>query len=180
MNSNFVSKSYTAGQLNSIVKKIRDQAGENGIELLLQGKLKIIVDDATTINCDTDPFIPSGWSIEEHRKGGQFKWNPSSIELFVSEEQQKKYIKGNKLRKILKDRGVLNANVLDYLLANPHLISEEWKGKWIFFWGTIYRSSDGCLCVRCLRWLVGRWRWDARWLDSDWYDVCPAALRASI
>ena len=38
----FASASYTAGQLNAMVKNIRDQAGENGPELLLRNKLIII------------------------------------------------------------------------------------------------------------------------------------------
>jgi hypothetical protein len=97
-----------------------------------------------------------------------------------SEPQKKgKRIDGNKLRKELKGKPIYNANLLDYLLANYHLIPEEWKSKYVFFWGTIYRDSDGDLYVRYLCWLVGRWRWGAAWLDDGWYGARPAAVPAS-
>lgn len=132
------------------------------------------------IDCDADPFIPDGWKVEEHQKGGQFKFDASQIELFLAEGQQNgKALEGNKLRKELAGKPVLNANLLDYLLAHPHLIPEEWKGKYVFFWGTIYRDSDGYLCVRCLRWNGDRWDWDYHWLGYGWLDDNLAALRAS-
>ena len=86
---------------------------------------------------------------------------------------------GNKLRKELANKDVLNANVLDYLLAHPELIPEEWKGKLIFFWGTIYRDSDGRLYVRYLRWGGSRWNSGYGWLDNGFYSGNPAASHAS-
>ena len=132
------------------------------------------------IDCDADPFIPNGWKVEEHQKGGAFKWNTSQVSLFLSEPQKRgRSIEGNKLRNTLKSEPVLNANVLDYLLAHPDLIPEDWKGKYVFFWGTIYRSSGGGLFVRCLFWGGGRWGWNCDWLDRGFGGDDPAALRAS-
>lgn len=141
------------------------------------------------VDCDADPFMPSGWSVEEHKKNGKLKLEmqgadlylgEKKIVLYLSKKQRKGVIGGNELRKELDDKPALNANVLDYLLANPHLIPEEWKGKVVFFWGTIYRGSVGGLCVRCLCFFGGGgWRSRCRWLDYDWHDNCPAALRAS-
>ena len=126
------------------------------------------------IDLDADPFVPNGWKVEEHRKGGQ---NASKVALYLSKGQQGgKVIDGNKLRKELADKSAFNANVLDYLLANPDLIPEEWKGKYVFFWGTVYRHSGGHLCVRCLCWDVGGWIWDGRWLGDHWYGRDPAAV----
>lgn len=88
-------------------------------------------------------------------------------------------IRGDKLREHLKSQPVFNANLLDYLLKNPTLIPEDWKGKLLFFWGTIYRCPDGNLCVRYLCWDGRRWGWDYHWLDNDWRSHCPAAVRAS-
>ncbi len=134
-----------------------------------------------TINCDTSPFTPEGWKVEYHKQDGQFVFDPTKVKLHLSPNQQNgKVIGGNQLRRELENEPVLNANVLDYLLAHPELIPEEWKGKYIFFWGTIYRHSSGNLCVRCLFFRGGGWGWDRSWLVSDWYDVSPAALRASI
>ncbi|MFI5260286.1 MAG: hypothetical protein ACHQU0_00630 [Candidatus Paceibacteria bacterium] len=131
------------------------------------------------IDCDASPYVPDGWKVEEHQKGGQFKFDASQIELYLSAAQKKGSIEGNKLRKELAGKLVLNANVLDYLLANPHLIPEEWKGKYVFFWGTVYRFSDGILFVRYLFWRGGRWLWGSYWLDNGWDGRDPAALRAS-
>ena len=129
------------------------------------------------IDCDADPFIPEGWTIEEHKKGGMFKFNPRDISLYLSKKQQKgNSIEGNKLRKELADQPVLNVNVLDGLLKHQELIPEEWKDKCIFFWGTIYRCSDGNLFVRCLYWYGSRWYWLYSWLGSDFYSGNPAAI----
>ena len=134
------------------------------------------------IDCDAQPFTPDGWSVEKHQKGGTFTWDKEAQKdaLYLSKGQQgSKYIEGNKLRKEMAGKPVLNANVLDYLLANPHLIPEEWKGKYVFFWGTVYRDRDGGLCVRYLYWGGGRWDWGGGWLDRGWGGNDPAALRAS-
>jgi hypothetical protein len=71
------------------------------------------------IDCDAAPFIPSGWKVEEHQKGGNIKFDASKVELYLSKKQKSGSIEGNKLREELKGKKVLNANVMDYLLANP-------------------------------------------------------------
>lgn len=132
------------------------------------------------IDCDAAPFVPDGWKVEEHQKGGQLKWDAAALQLFLAEGQQNgNALEGNKLRKELASKPVLNANVLDYLLANPHLIPEDWKGKAVFFWGTVYRFSGGHLCVRYLYWRGARWGWRVSWLVRGWDGDDPAALLAS-
>ena len=140
------------------------------------------------IDCDTPVFIPDGWEVlpeaEQlpNRVKGKFAWNPKEVTLHLANGQKNgKWIEGNKLRKELVKQPVYTAHLLDYLLVteNQHLIPEEWKGKWIFFWGTIYRDRDGNLCVRCLSWRGDRWSWGYRWLDNDWDGGYPAAVRAS-
>lgn len=138
------------------------------------------------IDCDAAPFIPDGWKVEEHQKGGAFKWDAAQVQFHLDPGQQDgKYIEGNKLRLQLTGKPVLNANVLDYLLKNPQLIPDDWKKdekgntRYIFFWGTIYCSSGGSLYVRCLYWHGGRWRWLAFWLGHVWRGNDSAAVRAS-
>ena len=135
-------------------------------------KLKNIID------CATQPFIPEGWSVESHDTSlGQWEWEVPS--LYLSEKQKgDKYIVGNDLRKELKSQPVLPANVLDYLLANPYLIPEDWKGKAVFFWGTIYRDSDDLLYVRYLCWYGSGWGWNYDWLGNGFYSSNPALVRA--
>jgi len=80
------------------------------------------------IDLDADPFVPEGWKAEEHQKGGQFNWDASKVSLYLSDAQKSgKCIEGNKLREELAGKPVLNANVLDYLLANPHLLPRSGK-----------------------------------------------------
>ena len=127
------------------------------------------------INLDTEPFIPEGWSVEEHQKCGLVDLTKAA--LYLDESQKNgKVIEGNKLHKKLKGFPVLNAVALEHFLANPHLIPDECKGKAIFFWGTIYRDADGNRCVRSLYWLDGRWRWRCSWLAYVWYGDSPAVL----
>lgn len=130
------------------------------------------------IDGDAAPMIPNGWSVEEHQKGGVMKFDSSKTELYLSKKQKSGTIGGHKLREELKGKKVLNANVLDYLLANPKAIPEEWKGKAVFFWGTIYCDSGGNLYVRFLYWDGRQWRWGSHWLDSGFYGR-PALLLAS-
>jgi len=136
------------------------------------------------INCDADPLVPKGWEVEEHKKDGQFAFDPTKVKFYLSPNQQNgKSIEGNKLRKELAGKKVLNANVLDYLLAHPELIPENWKkdenGKTrcIFFWGTIYRDPYGLLHVRYLDWDGVRWVRHSSWLDLDWSGDSPAAVK---
>lgn len=138
-----------------------------------QAEIKII---ERLIDCDSTPFVPNGWSVEDHKKRGLFKFGPAKISFYLSEKQKKGTISGHDLRKELADKSVMNANVLNYLLAHPELIPEEWKSKYTFFWGTIYRYSDGRLYVRYLRWFGSVWRWVYRRLDYDFDSDCPAVF----
>ncbi len=168
-----------AGFTSEDVTKLKQFGDLRGIKDILLGHAEIKAIE-NLIDCDADPFVPNGWSVVEHKKGGQLKWNPAEIELFLSKNQKNgKVINGSNLRKELADKPVLNANVLDYLLANPHLIPQEWKGKNIFFWGTVYCNSDGYLNVRFLHWHGDGWHWHWFCLDYDWHDYYPAALLAS-
>ncbi|MDQ3014933.1 MAG: hypothetical protein M3Q73_03650 [bacterium] len=161
---------------------------------ILLGRAQVSVVDHI-VNGDADPFLPDGWNVEEHKKQGDMKItrdgdnlfvNGKKIEFFLSDKQQgNKVIEGNKLRKELADKPILNANVLDYLYEHLELIPESWKKdaggntRYIFFWGTVYRHSDGDLCVRCLCWCGGAWRWSDYWLDDSWFGYYPSAVLAS-
>jgi hypothetical protein len=132
------------------------------------------------IDCDACPFVPDGWKVEEHQKGGSFQWDASKVQLWLAEGQRNgKWLECNKLRKELSGKPVLNANVLDYLLKNQLLIPEEWRGKSIFFWGTVYRNSVGGLYVRYLHCSGGEWCWDYEWFARECNGNHPAALLAN-
>ncbi|OJI06917.1 hypothetical protein BK004_02160 [bacterium CG10_46_32] len=183
--------SYSEGQTHQLMERLESELltphdvtllGQfnnwPGILDLIHGRAEI-VPKRHVIDCDADPFLSESWSVEQHVKGGQLEWDPAKVALYLTEEQNCGSIKGDKLREELKSRHVLNANVLDYLLANPHLIPEAWKGKYVFFWGTIYRGPGGDLYVRCLDWGGDGWRWGCYWLDDGWRASNPALVLAS-
>ena len=189
---------YSIGQMNQVgdalenagftpaeVEKFRKFGNLAGIRSVINGFAEITT-RVHIIDCDVAPAPFNNWAVEEHRKGGKLVWDPTKVRLHLSPNQAEgKFIQGHKLRLELPNQCLMNANVLDYLLANPHLIPEEWKQdekgrtRYIFFWGTIYRSSVGHLCVRYLYWYGGRWQTNYYWLVNDWGVDNPAAVSAS-
>ncbi len=184
--------SFSIGQMSQLAKALKSSGFTPG-DITKLGQCKNLADIRGIpygthelrqmkyiIDCDADPFIPNGMEVVEHHKGGQLEWNAEKILLYLSKLQRiGKYIEGNNLRKELEDMPVLNANVLDYLLAHPEFIPEEWKGKAVFFWGTIYHNSGGDLCVRYIRWNGSQWDWDDNRLDDGFYSDNSAVLRAN-
>lgn len=117
------------------------------------------------IDCDADPFIDDpnflGSTLKAvyHKKGGQLELDVSDIKLYLSPNMEtslsgKRWIRGSQLIRELRDQPVLNANVLQYFLIRPELIPEEWKGKLVCFWGTIYSNPNpfGIEWVPALQW----------------------------
>lgn len=106
------------------------------------------------IDCDADSALIRDWVADDHVLGGKFEWDPTKVEL-----RKPRDVVVTELREELASQRPLNANVLDYLLANLQLIPEGWKGRQIYFLGTVYRDIGGCRYVRYLYWLEGKWRW---------------------
>lgn len=192
-----MSTAYSVGQMNQLgdaleaagyspdeVTELRSNIPQlREFKRVLTGLAQIVV-VRHIINLDKDPFVPGGWEVEEHIKGGQLEWDLAKVALYLSEGQQNgKVTLGNQLREELKGKPVYNANLLDYLFAHPRLIPEEWKGKFVFFWGTIYRSSGrgrgSGLYVRCLDWYGRGWLWHYYWLGYGFSGGYPAAVPAS-
>ncbi|MFA5070643.1 MAG: hypothetical protein WC528_05185 [Patescibacteria group bacterium] len=161
------------------ITKLGQYKDLRGIRDVLEGKAEIVYFQHPIINCDAQPRTHSSWKmrIEKHLKGGQLRWDSNKVELWFCDEQKNGSIWGDQLRKKLKGQPVLNACVLEYLLNNPRLIPESWKGKQVFFWGTIYRYAEtDQLQVRYLCWRDGKWSWNFYWLGHSFDGSCPAAL----
>ena len=184
-----MSTTFSIGQMNQMADAL-ELAGFTTEELtnlrnfpqlkdlrrVVNGQAKIVI-VKHVIDLDVAPYVPNNWEVESHKKGGQLEWTSEKVQLYLSGEQQgDKLIKGDKLRKELETQPVYNANLLDYLLAHPDLIPESWKGKAVFFWGTIYRDSDGRLYVRDLYWGGDEWAWDYGWLGRAFSSGNPAAV----
>ncbi|MFH1404639.1 MAG: hypothetical protein ABIH21_00890 [Patescibacteria group bacterium] len=162
------------------------------IQEILEGNFDAIpTGPRRLIDCSAQPHIPNGLEIRlkdqiTSRVLGDLRFDPDKIDLYLDAGQKgDQTILGNDLRQILEGKPVLNACVLDHLLVNTQLIPEEWKQdsqgrtRYIYFWGTIYRASNGRLFVRCLYWNDGQWNWDYRWLGYRWRVQNPSAILAS-
>lgn len=121
----------------------------------------------------------------EQRSDYNLYLGDKKVELFLSERQKgDKTIIGHELRKELASEPMLNAKVLDYLLANTHLIPKEWKvdkfgPRYIFFWGTICHYCLDLVYVRYLYFRRGEWTWRCAWLGDIWGVSFPVARLAS-
>lgn len=118
------------------------------------------------IDLDADPYLSdgdndeTGWEVEIHTQGGQFEWDLSRIKLFTSLGSvpgKSKYVNSYNLYKKVKEKPVFNLNMLDYLLECQKLIPDAWKGKAIFFWGTILRGKGDIHAVYYMTWTGERW-----------------------
>lgn len=130
------------------------------------------------VDCDADPFVPKDLLVEEHRRGGRIDLAATKMTLFFPRGQKKDVVSEDDLRKEMANQPVLNANVLDYLLANPDLIPHEWEkeDRAVFFWGTIYRNQSGYRYVRYLHRNAGRWDCCYAWANGGWISSYPAAI----
>lgn len=130
------------------------------------------------IDCDAPPFAPECWEAKDHKKGGLLEWDPDKIRLF---QWAGGCPNGLEDLKEFADKPLLNANVLDWLLAHPELIPESWKGKAVFFVGTVYNHSQDPqhLCVRFLYWNGVAWRYHLYWLSYGFSESCFFAMSAA-
>ncbi len=146
------------------------------------------------IDLDADPiFVPEGFEVVEHRKGGILRWAPyrPQIELYLTAAQRKGVVSGLAVAEELAEfeGTMVNANALDYLVGGypdaPWIIPDSWqfvepyKSKHILFWGTQYRY-EGALCVRSLDWYADArmhaWKAGFCWTDHRLNSQYPAAM----
>lgn len=136
------------------------------------------------IDLDVAPFVPESWRVDEEdqlpsRVRGRFEWSRDKVELFFVEQQQgRKSIQGYILKQLLAIQPVFPAHVLDWLLEHPDQIPNEYKGRYVFFWGTIYCGPGGWRpnIVRCLNWNKNEWGWSYHWLLKEWDAKGPALI----
>lgn len=158
----------------SIVAIILEHTGEKAETPETQSA----VEQEIVINCDATPYLPSGWKVVKHQKGGMWEWDSTRVGLYLSNGQKNNgAVTGYNLFKELVNKPCLNANVLDWLLAHQGEIPVEWRGSAVFFWGTVYRNQDGKCVVPYIYWDSGRWLWGDRQFDSGWdVNTSPAAV----
>lgn len=128
-----------------------------------------------TVDLGAHPFVPDGWTVKEHSGSGQLVVNIAHIERYFPTVRNWSKIQ----KEIARNKKImLNANVLDFLLAHPELIPEEWKEQRILFGGTVY-EMDGRAVVRYLYFRGSTRKWDwfqiaavrENWTDGDYLAV---------
>jgi hypothetical protein len=118
------------------------------------------------------------WATLEYDNGIK-SFDPSSLVLHLEKEQETSFVVGSTLRERLSNKDSANFAVLSYLKAHPQLIPSDWKGRFVYGWGTIVRDRDGDLVVPFLCEDDGQVVVGWYWLVVVWYGASPAARFAS-
>lgn len=128
------------------------------------------------INLDAAPFEPDGLYAIRHQAGGQFDFDPQRVNCYLSPQQcESSLIKGVDLLTQLEGQNCFNTNMLDWYLNNTQHIPEDFKGKIVFFWGTVYCQRDEEY-VRCLLWDNDKWRSSQSSVWNSWGPNAPALI----
>lgn len=112
----------------------------------------------------------NNWRTVEHVENELNKFDPKKISLYTFENSDKTKFKGLDLKAKFSNLPVANAEVLEYLLANQESIPEDWKGKNIVFWGTIYKDVDDQSFARFLYWDGSKWQAGHTCLNFDGFN----------
>ena len=159
-------------------------------------RVRVVNKTTIEVNLASPPKLPfdsaaiehnagGGWVRVEKKKDGHLYIDGKKFLLHLEGGQKTGVIVGKKLREMLAGKSVLHPNIMDALFDYQHLIpdyckqDERGRTRYIFFWGVVYRGSDGDLYVRCLYWLDGAWRRNYRWLDVGFDVRRPAPVSAS-
>ncbi|MDO8471806.1 MAG: hypothetical protein Q7S64_01470 [bacterium] len=109
--------------------------------------------------------------------GVRIEWDPIHIpELFEEvsfiREVDGGFVSGLKMWQRALDPAECNCPdgqfLAEWLLLHQQYIPKSWRGHYLVFPGTVWRSRDGALDVAYLGWSDGRWCLDFGWLDDGW------------
>jgi hypothetical protein len=116
--------------------------------------------------------------VASHTSLGRLEWGGYNVELIQDSAQSAASIRGDVLQRMLKHRRLLNATVLDYLVAYQEMIPEGWEcdaegnPRFITFFGTLFASADSdTLWVKYMNKDPDskRWEWGIVSLSEAWH-----------
>ena len=88
-----------AGPLKDFAEKLGGPEGGQWLSAFRRFLRKEEAWGKHVIDLDAVPYCPEGWTVEDHRKGGQLEWDPAKVQLYLSKSQQGgKVILGTQLR----------------------------------------------------------------------------------
>lgn len=135
----------------------------------------ILETDQNTMTTHRYPALP-GLTIIQHLDMGGWTFDPSKVTLYQSESQS--CIPGEALLHKLQSVRPLNATMLEWLLEDTTRIPRSWEraGRYLFFWGTIYKGPEvgpekRRWCPQYVRWMV--------WLPRGSHCLQPPSYRGS-
>lgn len=127
-------------------------------------------------------FIGKEWSIieQDERSFTLTEVNINKICLVTMLNDGETRVQGNEKLRRLRVAGYicLDAKVFLSFWENKERIPDSWKGKFVYFDGTVLQSPDGRRCVLYLYWCGSRWFWFYRWLKRDCSVDYPSAVLA--
>ena len=171
------------GKLLEIKRQLRQKDGypfdPDRLERVLQDAVEGRFNVSVVFDLDAAPYCPEGWTVESHKPGGSFVWDPSKVRLHFEPEHSFGWrIDGFEFLKRSVSVPAFNANLLDGLLGRPELIPDEWKGMNIFFPNTVYRIGGGSPCIRFLGYNGEVWGQGEGWVapGCDTFDEFSTVL----
>lgn len=189
--------SYSEGQTHQLMNAL-EEVGFSSADITALGQFPdlikirgvvrrelVIKHKEYTVDFDVEPSVPAGWRVLpdnkqlKNRIRGKLEFDLAKVKLHLDSSQEKGLPEGNELRKKLEGVPVYGAQLGDFYMTFPYLIPDEWKGKAVLFWGTIYLDHGDRPCVRFLAWFGGRWHWRHRCLCDDFGNSSPAVISSS-
>ena len=128
-------------------------------------------------------FIGRGWSIIEQNERSlaitEVELAKVSLVTMLKNYDNGRVHGEEKLHRLKASGHIrLDAKIFQTFWENKDRIPEIWRGKCVYFDGTVLQSPSGCRYVLYLDWRGDEWDWHYYWLESDWGDSSPSAVLA--
>lgn len=117
-------------------------------------------------------------TIIEHAKLGDIVWNPFKVRFYHAFEELGGICYWPKVKKALAGKKLLNATMMEYLIAHQALVPESWpryadgNQYSLAFAGTVYRTCDGAQTIRVMM----RYGDERPWHESDFLKTNDGSL----
>ncbi len=106
-----------------------------------------------------DIYKEKNWDYPDHRiLEASCMINPDDLELVPLLNYGEQNVRGNELERRAKILGAdLCQHTAEWLLEHQEVISEEWRGFYFIFPGSVWRDSFGGSNIPYIGWGGGRW-----------------------
>ena len=161
----FVSSKYTAGQLNAMVKKLVEAAGDDGPLKLLRGELIICCARFRLTSGFMRNSASCGWKLIYDSETNEGYFEPELMEFLREGE---KFLSSGEtlLQRVTEGLGQRHAEAM---LRNQNRIPVEWRGYDLVFTGTVWKDPEHHRLVPVLYFHDGAWSLIYRCLEQDFH-----------